>query len=406
MTSSPSSTPRHIAIILVTSKSHLLPSLALIRELVERGHRVSVAVGESEHERIAPTGAELVGHRSTLPGTGSAEADAAFAIPKDAGESLQVFLREAMTQLPYLTEHFDDDRPDLVLHDPGAMAGQVIARRYGVPAVSLSITPVSWPAEDAEPDPELVAAMTSSESARRYYELADAWLTDNGIAENAGELQSNPDGVLSLVPRILQPGAERAPEVWRFAGPCLDPRRLADRGWTPPGNGKPLVLVSLGNTWNDQPDFYRSCLGAFAGTDWHVVLVVAKKYVNDPEFRDTPDNIEIHEWVPQPAVLKHADVFVTHAGAGSCVEAFWFGVPMIAVPQGSEQFENAKCLTHLGVARHLPTKEVTAGSLRRAVSEMRDDAEATARLAKIRDEVRSTGGVSSAADAVEDYLPR
>ncbi len=404
MTSSPSTGRRHIAIVLVTSKSHILPTLGLVRELVERGHRVSVGVGYAEHERLVPTGARLVGHRSTLPGLGDAEVDAAFVIPTDAGEAMQVFLREAMTQFPYLAKHFDDDPPDLVLHDPGAMAAQVLARRYGVSAIQLSITPVSWPEEDQKPDRAAIEALRSVESVRRYYELADAWLRENGISETANELQSHPEGVLSLIPRSLQPGVERAPGYWRFVGPCFDPERLADRSWTPPGDGRPVVLVSLGNTFNDRPEFYRSCVDAFTGMDWHVVLVMARKYVNDPKFRDVPDNIEIHEWVPQLTVLEHTSVFVTHAGAGSCVEAFWYGVPMIAVPQGSEQFDNARYIPELGIGTHLPIETVTAESLRTAVSDLLKDSDAAERLARIRDEVRATGGVSGAADAVEDYL--
>ena len=43
------------------------PSLAVIRELVNRQHRVSYVVGETLPDLVAPTGAELVGHPSLLP---------------------------------------------------------------------------------------------------------------------------------------------------------------------------------------------------------------------------------------------------------------------------------------------------------------------------------------------------
>ena len=405
MPSSPSSTPRHIAFILVTSQSHLYPSLALIRELVDRGHRVSVAVGDSQHELFGSTGAEMVGHPSTFPGAGPAGQDAKFKVPKDAGEAMLVFLGEAQTQFSYLTKRFDDDRPDLVLYDPGAMAGQVLGRRYGIPAVSLSITPRAWLREDEEPDPRMMESLGSPDSAREYYERLRAWLAENGITEDPNELQTNPDGVLSLVPRVLQPGAEQAPEYVRFAGPCLAPERLADRSWTPPGSGKPVVLMSLGNTWNDRPDFYRSCLRAFTGSGWHVVLVLGK-YAHSPEFQVESDDIEIRERVPQLAVLEHAAVFVTHAGAGGCVEAMWYGVPTVAVPQGIEQFDSAERLVALGVGRHLPHAQVTPETLRDAVGEMIADKEAASRLAKISAEVQASGGVAGAADAVESFARR
>ncbi len=389
--------------MLVTSQSHLYPSLALIRELVARGHRVSVAVGESQHSLLGETGAELVGHPSTLPGAGPNGPDPNFQVPKDAGEALMVFLNEAMTQLSYLTKRFDDDHPDLVLYDPGAMAGQVLGRRYGIPAVAISITPRAWLAEDEEPDPEMMASLGSLDSARAYYERLTAWLAENGISEDAGDLQSNPDGMLSLVPRVLQPGADQAPPNVKFAGPCLAPERLADRSWTPPKSGKPVVLMSLGNTWNDRPDFYRNCLRAFTGSGWHVVLVLGK-YAHAPEFQVDSEDIEIRERVPQLAVLEHAAAFITHAGAGGCVEAMWYGVPTVAVPQGIEQFDSAERLVAIGVGKQLSHDEATPESLRDAVREMIADEEAAARLAKISAEVQATGGVGGAADAVESFV--
>ncbi|WP_242891911.1 glycosyltransferase [Actinomadura litoris] len=50
-----------------------------------------------------------------------------------------------------------------------------------------------------------------------------------------------------------------------------------------------------------------------------------------------PANVEAHRHVPQPAVLAHTDVFVTHAGMNSTMEALAAAVPMVAVPHTPEQ---------------------------------------------------------------------
>lgn len=50
----------HIAVIGIPIVSHVLPSLALIRELVARGHRVAYANDPFVADRIESTGAELV----------------------------------------------------------------------------------------------------------------------------------------------------------------------------------------------------------------------------------------------------------------------------------------------------------------------------------------------------------
>lgn len=59
----------HLAMIGVPIVSHVLPSLALIRELVTRGHRVTYANDPFVADRIEPVGAELVPCTSTLPVT-------------------------------------------------------------------------------------------------------------------------------------------------------------------------------------------------------------------------------------------------------------------------------------------------------------------------------------------------
>ncbi len=50
----------------------------------------------------------------------------------------------------------------------------------------------------------------------------------------------------------------------------------------------------------------------------------------------------IYTTAPQLAVLKQADVFVTHGGMNSVSEALVHGVPMVVVPFISDQLTNAQ----------------------------------------------------------------
>lgn len=73
----------HVAVIGITARSHLLPSLPMVRELVRRGHRVTVAVGEDLADLAGATGADVLAHPSLLPG----EDAPATAWPESAGPS-------------------------------------------------------------------------------------------------------------------------------------------------------------------------------------------------------------------------------------------------------------------------------------------------------------------------------
>ncbi len=129
------------------------------------------------------------------------------------------------------------------------------------------------------------------------------------------------------------------------------------------------------------------------------------KHVDPAELGDVPAHVDVRSWVPQQAVLKQADLFVTHAGAGGSQEGLATATPMIAVPQAADQFGNADMLQGLGVARVLSTREATAEALREAALALVGDPEVARRLKEIQAEMAEEGGTRRAADLIEAELP-
>ncbi|WP_020673087.1 macrolide family glycosyltransferase [Amycolatopsis nigrescens] len=381
-----------------TGPSHIYPSLEIIRELVARGHRVTYAIGEPLVGLVADTGAEPVAHPTILPPSKEA------IWSENPIDAKRVFLDEAIAAFGHLTAYYDEDPPSLLLFDIGGMGGPLLGKRYGIPAVRLSPTHVAWKGFEHEPDmAKVIEFMYNSPSGKDFLAVLERWLTDNGVQQEGVDWLTDPGECLSLIPKAMQPCADRIPSSVRFVGPCLAPARLADRSWTPPASGKRVLLVSFGTTYNDKLEIYRACVDAFTGSDWHVVMVVGQ-HVDPAELGPLPDSFEVHRSVSQLAVLAAASAFVTHAGMGSCTEALWFGVPMVAVPQAADQPRNAATLVELGVGKHLPAEEVTAPALRSAVTEMADSPEVAARLAELSAQARAQGGIDKAVAAIEAYL--
>ncbi|MCJ0892417.1 macrolide family glycosyltransferase [Rhodococcus sp. ARC_M5] len=379
----------HIAMIGTTAPSHIYPSLAVIAELVRRGHRVTYAVGESLRHLVEPAGVEVVSFTSILP-------DGESSWPDDPAAAMQVFLDEAIESFPILTAFYDDDQPDLFLYDIGGMTAPVLGVRYGVPAVQLSPTYVAWDGY-AEDLGDGMTSIRESPTGVVYRDTYAHWLRENDIDADPWEWITYPAHCLSLIPKVMQPNADRVAETVQFVGPCLDPVRLNDRSWTAPDG--PLLYISFGTGYNERPEFYRLCIEAFGNTDWHVVISIGRR-VDPAALGALPANIEVHEHVPQLAVLDSATVFITHAGMGGCTEALWFGVPTVAIPQAVDQFGNAAMLAELGVGVHLEFEKVTAASLADAVAKARGSA---SRATEVSAEVRAHGGVDQAADAVEAF---
>ncbi|MEV5517037.1 macrolide-inactivating glycosyltransferase [Streptomyces flaveolus] len=390
----------HIAMFSIAAHGHVNPSLEVIRELVARGHRVTYAIPPLFAEKVAETGAEPKPWNSTLPGPD----DDPEAWGTTLLDNVEPFLNDAVQALPQLIEAYEGDEPDLVLHDITSYPARVLAHRWGVPAVSLSPNLVAWEGYEQEVAEPMWEEPRKTERGRAYYARFHAWLEENGITQHPDPFVGRPARSLVLIPKALQPNADRVDEtVHTFVGACQGDR-AAEGDWRRPDGAEKVVLVSLGSSFTKRPAFYRECVKAFGDLPgWHLVLQVGK-HVDRAELGDVPANVDVRTWVPQLAVLKEADLFVTHAGAGGSQEGLATATPMIAVPQAVDQFGNADMLQALGVARHLPTEDTTAEALRTAALALVDDPEVAARLKEIQEQMAQEGGTRRAADLIEAEL--
>ncbi|MFF7311414.1 macrolide-inactivating glycosyltransferase [Streptomyces sp. NPDC008137] len=391
----------HIAMFSIAAHGHVNPSLEVIRELVARGHRVTYAIPPVFAAKVADTGAEVKPWNSTLPSPD----DDPDAWGSELLEIMEPFLDDAIQALPQLIEAYEGDEPDLVLHDIAAYPARVLAHRWGVPAISLSPAMVAWEGYEEEVAEPMWAEPRKTERGRAYYARFQAWLEENGITQHPDPFVGRPDRSLVLIPRAFQWSADRVDEsVYTFVGACQG-RRTTEGDWQRPAGAEKVVLVSLGSAFTKQPGFYRECVKAFGDLPgWHLVLSIGK-HVDPAELGEVPANVEVHSWVPQPAILRQADLFVTHAGAGGSQEGLATATPMIAVPQAADQFGNAEVLQSLGVAQCVPTEEATADTLRETALALLGDPEVARRLKDLQAELAQEGGTPRAADLIEAELP-
>src|SRR5205085_1122113 len=122
--------------------------------------------------------------------------------------------------------------------------------------------------------------------------------------------------------------------------------------------------------------------------------------VDPASLGELPPNVEARQWVPHPAVLRHASAFVTSAGMGSVMEAFYCGIPLVLVPMHGEQEVNTEGVVEVGLGVRLSRAEVTPESIRDAVLKVAADAGIGARMRAMRDHTREGGGAIAAADRI------
>ncbi|NDU71383.1 glycosyl transferase [Actinomadura sp. DSM 109109] len=389
-----------MALVNVANHGSVLPTLPLVAELVRRGHDVGYVTSPEYAEQVARAGATVIPYRSGAAGAAEAFAD------DDPARPHLLYLAENEALLRAAEAHYAENPPDLVLYgEVPIIAGQVLAAVWKRPACRInpgfaSNHAYSYSREMIE-ETGGVDERTRGVVDGRLAGLLDGY----GLRDRAAEFADRVEDLnLVLIPREFQIAEETFDERFAFVGRSAAPE---DRpgAWRPPGDGSPVVLISLGTTFNDHPGFYRECAEAFAGTPWRVVMALGDR-VGAGDLGALPPNVEAHRWVSLPAVLEHARLLVTHGGIGAVMDALIAGRPMVVVPFTFDVKPMARRVGELGLGTVIPAEEFGGGRLREAVEGLADDRAALERVGRMREHTARAGGAPRAADVIEAYLRR
>lgn len=125
------------------------------------------------------------------------------------------------------------------------------------------------------------------------------------------------------------------------------PRTNACISWLSERSMSSVVYVAFGSLAELDAEQMEELAWGLSASSYHFIWVVreseSKKLPKD--FVDeTFDKGLIISWCPQLEVLAHKSIgcFITHCGWNSTLEALSLGVPMIAMPQWTDQSTNAK----------------------------------------------------------------
>ena len=193
----------------------------------------------------------------------------------------------------------------------------------------------------------------------------------------------------------------RLPANMEYVGPQLDvtPDTSA---WTSPwaaDDNRPLVLASLSTTHQGQQKLLERIVDAL-GTLPVRALVTATGGATVAS--GAPANVHVTGYVAHNAVLPHASAVVTHAGLGTVHAALAHGVPIVCLPIGRDQPDNAARVAWHGAGVRLSQKASSA-AIAKAVSTVLDQpafATAARRLAKAFETDRAADRAVAAMEAV------
>ena len=238
----------------------------------------------------------------------------------------------------------------LIVHPPVDVSGPLLAAELGLPSVCYGF---------GQPfDPAVVTAMAAR--SRPLWEAA--------------ELQPDPyGGIYRGVYLDPRPPMLRGPETVPAAHGAhpIRPEIPGDPAaalpaWADALGQHPVVYVSLGTApLFNQPEKFAPLLAGLTGEAVEVVVTVGD--LNDPAaFGELPPTMHVEKWLPLSPLLPRCDAVVCHAGTGTTLAALAAGLPLVLVPQGADQFDNARACERAGAARILMPDQVTPAAVRDA----------------------------------------
>ncbi len=277
-------------------------------------------------------------------------------------------------------------RPDLVVYESYAFAAPLAAAAAGVLAVHLPVLllpPVTlW---------ELCAdALSSLWTSFGVPPAPLAGLFDGLTLSPWPASLDTVDGYGSFPIERIRPVPYDA-----AGGECL-PGWVADlpvRAGAPERGGPtPTVYMTLGTVTNTDGAVFRAVLDGLADEAVNVVVTVGRD--NDPAaLGAVPGNARVERYIPQSLLLPSCSAVISHGGTGTTLAALVHGLPQLLIPQGADQFVNARRCVDAGLGRQLLPGEVTAAAVREGMAALLSaDSEVRRRAASAAEEVAAMPG--------------
>jgi rhamnosyltransferase subunit B len=134
-------------------------------------------------------------------------------------------------------------------------------------------------------------------------------------------------------------------------------------------------------------------------------------FTGSPEMRaklpaSLPSFVHAVEYAPHASVFPHAAAIIHHGGIGTSTEALRAGRPMLVVPHGFDQFDNAERLKRLGVAHALPARDYRCETAAPLLKELLDDPGYGQHAWRCAEAVRAEHGDQVATHLIEARLRR
>lgn len=358
----------------------------VVRRAVARGHHVRVLGTEGLRSRFESAGAVFLPYKYAPDNDlRQPETDLVKDWETRNPLSLVARVRDRLLCGPArefcrdVVEELQREAADVVVVDtliPSARFGAEVA---GVPAVIVMHGPYMVPRSDAPPLG--TGFMPATRSLGRLRDRSAAALAlavfrtglpalnqaraEFGLAplRDGLELVGKADRILVCTSPSYDFAPGSVPAHVCYVGPQLDDAASVASGnpWAGPPD-RPLVLVGLSSTVMLQEGLLQRAADALGQLQVRGLITTGPAV--DSAVIVAPPNVTVKQWVRHADVLPYCSAVITHGGHGTVMKALIAGVPLVVVPLGRDQPDNAARVAHAGAGIRLRKKASVSACVR------------------------------------------
>ena len=417
---------KRIVITCWGSHGDLFPYIGLAVALKRHGHSPVVATNSGYRAEIEREGIEFAQAGPTIDAS-TANARELYERVMDPVKGSEVIVKELL--MPQLDESFEQlsraaAGADLLLSHPITYAAPVVADHAGLPWLSTVLAPMLF---FSKHDPPVLPALPRVNDlplvgtwlARALLPLARRATRDWGepvqklraklglprARDPVFEGQFSPHGTLALFSRVLgAPQPDWPPSVTTTGTVFYNaPEPLESTLEDFLSAGDPPVVFTLGTSAvGAAGGFYHESAAAAEKLGVRAVLLTGGFEQNRPD--RVPPNVLLVDRAPHQLLFPRASAVVHQCGAGTTAQALRSGKPTLLVPHGHDQFDNARRVRKLGVARVVLPNDYRAERVARDLRALLGDIRYQERAAAVSIVVREERGAEAAAAVIEKLL--
>lgn len=398
------------------------PALTVARKLIARGHAVRVISDEANRHE-----AEAVGARFTAWTRAPSRPDRRreTEVIRDWAEASPVeglmrtieniWMGPSLAYAEDVMETIRREPVDLVITSEMLFGVVAACEALGQAHVLLCAQISVFPQPGTPPmGPGLAPAVTPAEAAMHAeITAATVGLFDHGLPAlnatrqalglppliHALDQAAIAKAILLCTARAFDFAPKVASERIRYVGPQLDQptwTRPFAAPW-PADDARPLVLVGFSTTFQNHVMVLQRVADALGELPVRGLITLGETIL--PSEIEAPANVALVHSAPHDQVLREASVVVTHGGHGTVIRALIHGRPLLVMPHGRDQADNAIRVSHRAAGLQL-TPDAPVTVIRDAVARLLAEPAFTAAARALGERIAA----EAAADPVVEEL--